>query len=195
MSSLYGFSMKHIKKSSITKCHGLSLRHHFIWIFHANANKKLATKMPWIKPPISCLYGFVHANANKSSIPKCHEFSIRCHVHMDFSMKMSKKARYQNFTNSAPDVIFNMDLSQKKCKKKCSVPKCHELSIRCHVFIVCDEKNSFHKTSSSRRTHKVRTILIQPKSKQISCKSLNATNSKMKRSIYSRRSHTPDSQS
>ena len=120
MSSLYGFSMKHIKKSSITKCHGLSLRHHFIWIFHANANKKLATKMPWIKPPISCLYGFVHANANKSSIPKCHEFSIRCHVHMDFSMKMSKKARYQNFTNSAPDVIFNMDLSQKNVKKMLS---------------------------------------------------------------------------
>ena len=55
--------------------------------------------------------------------------------------------------------------------QKNSIPKCHELRIRCHVYIVCCDL-------SSRRAHKVRTILIQPKSKQVSCKNLNATNSK-----------------
>ena len=154
----------------------------------------------------------------KNSIPKCHELSIRCHFYLDFSIKTSEQAPYPNHELKHPmsflygfvhEKVKKIDTHISQIKhpmsslywffhenvKKCSVPKCHELSIRCHVYIVCDEKNSFHKTSSSRRTHRVRTILIQPKSKQISCKSLNATTSKMKRSIYSRRSHTPDSQS
>ena len=127
MSFLSGFSMKMVKKSSIPKMsqiqHPMSVLSGFFhenvkksswikhpmsfiyWFFHENL-KKLDTQMSQIKHAMSFLSGFFHENLKNSSIPKCHELDIRCHFYLDFSMKMSKKARYPNVMNSASDVIF-----------------------------------------------------------------------------------------
>ena len=125
MSFLYGFSMKMLKKarypnvmnyashiifilifpwkcqkSSIPKCHKLSIRYHWYLDFSMKmSKKKLDTQMSQIKHHMSVSYGFFHENVPKSSIPKCQELSIQWHFYLDFSLKMSKKARYPNVTN------------------------------------------------------------------------------------------------
>ena len=99
MSVLYGFFPENVTKSSIPKCHELSLRCHFYLDFPWKCQKKLDTQMSQIKHPMSGLYEFFHENVQKSSIPKCHKLSIRWHFYLDVSMEMSKKARYPNVRN------------------------------------------------------------------------------------------------
>ena len=100
MSSSYGFFHGNAKKSSIPKCQELRIRCRFYMDFSMKKRqKKLDTQMSGIKDPMSSSYGFFHGNAKKSSIPKCQELRIRCRFHMDFSMKMPKKARYPNVRN------------------------------------------------------------------------------------------------
>ena len=129
-----------MKKGSVPKCHELSIRYHFYMDFPMKMSKKLNTQMSQIIPAISFLNWFFQENVKKSSIPKCHEWSlrghfymefsienikkssipkchelsIRCHFYKDFSMKFSKKARYRNATNEA---IFYMEFSMKMSKK------------------------------------------------------------------------------
>ena len=128
------------QKRSIPKCHELNIRCHcYVYLPMKMSKQKRDTQMSQIKHAMSFLSGF--------------------------SMKMSKETRYPNVMNSTSDVIFirvfcmknvqkKLDTQMSQIKhamsflsgffhenvKKCAVPKCHELSIRCHVSIVCDEK-------------------------------------------------------
>ena len=117
MSFVYEFFHANVKKSSIPKCHELSLRCHFYRFFPWKCQKKLDTQMSEIKHPMSVLYGFFHGNVKKSSIPKCQKLSIPCQFCMDFSMEMSKKARYPNVTNYASHVSFIFVFPWKRPKK------------------------------------------------------------------------------
>ena len=123
--SFIWFFHENVQTSSIPKCLELRLRCHFYLNVPWKCQKKLDTQMSRIRHPISFVYGFFswkcekkldtqmsrikhmmsflsgffHENVKKSSIPKCQELSIWCHFYLDFSMKMSKKARYPNVMN------------------------------------------------------------------------------------------------
>ena len=99
-------SIENVKKSSMPKCQELSIRCLLYMDCSMKMSKRLDTQMSWIKHPMSILYAFLHENVKRSSIHNCHELSIRYHFYMDFSMKMSKKARYPNVTNEASDIIL-----------------------------------------------------------------------------------------
>ena len=134
MSFSYGFfAWKRFKKTRYPNVTNSASHVSFIWIFPWKRQKKLDTQMSWIQHPMSFLSGFFydtvktssvpkmsqiqhpmsvlsrfsHENVKKSSIPKCHELNIRCHLYIDFSMKISKN----------------------------SIPKCHKLSMQCHFYL------------------------------------------------------------
>ena len=81
------FSMKMSNKSSIPRCQELGIRCHCYMDFPWKCQKKLDTQMSWIKHPMSFSYGFSMKMWKKSSIPRCHELSIRCYFYMDLSNK------------------------------------------------------------------------------------------------------------
>ena len=115
--------------------------------------------MSRIRYPISFVYGYFHENVKKSSIPKCYELSLRCHFYPIFSIEMSKKLDTQMSEIKHSMSILYMDFSMKMSNKldtqmsqikhpmsflyrffhqnvhKSSIPKCQELSIRCHFYI------------------------------------------------------------
>ena len=63
--------------------------------------------MSGIQHPISFLYRLFHENVKKSSIPKCHEWSLRYHSYLDSSIEnVKKKARYPNVMNWVSDIIY-----------------------------------------------------------------------------------------
>ena len=84
--------------------------------------------MSGIKHPMSFVYLIFPWKCQKSSIPKCQEFSNRYHFWMDFALKMFKKSSIPKCHALSIRYHFYM-VFLWKCQKKSSIPKCHGLSI------------------------------------------------------------------
>ena len=105
----------------------------FLSGFSLKMTKKNDTQISEIKHPMSCLYKLFHENVGKSSIPKYHELSIRCHFYMDFFHENVEKSSIPKYHELSIWSLFYLHFSMKMFKKS-SIPKCHDWSIRNHFI-------------------------------------------------------------
>ena len=89
--------------------------------------------MSGIKHPMTFWSRFIHENVKKSSIPKCQELSIWWHFYFDFPWKYQKKLDTQ--MSGIKHLMTFLSRFFHENVKKNSIPKCHELSLRCHFYL------------------------------------------------------------
>ena len=84
--------------------------------------------MPQIKHRMSVLYGSVHENVKKSSIPTCHKLRTPYHFHMDFFHENVEKSSIPKCHKLSIPCQFLFRFFQENITKS-SIPKCHKLRI------------------------------------------------------------------